>query len=207
MWAYIIIFIISAFLLIGISCVPRSNTTGNFKENDSLFYPIDSSAGKASRADVENRLKALAESEVPAELNPGAMCYEMSAPPDRIEYVCPVCGEKTIYTQADHYYLVENVNDCRHMVTNIKSLDLRLEEKNFCRHCDPDSTEAPSIVLYIKYKGENKEEKIPNVSPEGLQLLYEFMNGDKTHSYFNEREEPLKDHLEEISNLLRIKKP
>ena len=52
-----------------------------------------------TRLELENRLKKLAESEPPKELFMGAMCYDMAAPPARVEYVCPDCGEKTFYVQ------------------------------------------------------------------------------------------------------------
>jgi hypothetical protein len=208
MWTYLIIFIVSVALMVGIgSCIPGKSRVNGFTENDSAFYPIDTTTNVASREDVELRLKLLAESSPPANLDPGAMCYEMSMPPDRVEYVCPVCGEKTLYTTNDMYNEVENAVSCRQYVATIKNLDLRLEEKNFCRKCDPDTNQSPQVNLYIKYKGEEQEERVENISPEGLQLIQEFMSGDKTHSYFNDREEPLKNYVDQIRDLLKIKKP
>lgn len=205
MWIYIVLFVISAALVFGLgSCIPSKDQLGGFKENDSLFYPSDSSFGKASRADVEMRLKTLAESEVPPDLHPGAMCYEMSEPPDSIAYICNQCGEKTLYSNTEEYYLVENVQDARNMVASIRNLDLRLEESNFCHKCSADTSLAPEYKLFIKYKGEETEEYISNPSPESIQLIYEFMNGDKTHSYFNEREEPLKEYIDRLSALLKV---
>jgi hypothetical protein len=208
MWYTLALIIVSAGLIIGMKgCLPGANVMGNFTPNDSLFYPADSSFGNASRADVERRLKALADSPVPAELNPGAMCYEMSMPPDRIEYICPTCGQKTIYTNSAYYDNIENVNSCRYIVTNIKNLTLRLEEKNYCHHCYPDTNAALSLNLYLKYKGEEKEEVIENVSKENLELIWAFMSGQTKVSSFNDDETPLKDYIDQICKLMKVEKP
>ncbi len=206
MWLYIIIFVIAAALMLGITaCIPQSGRISNFRENDSIFLPYDSASGKASREEIIHRLELLAKSEAPTQLNPGAMCYEMAMPPDRIEYQCPVCGSKTLYTQDALFSLVESAGQCRHIVSNIPGLDLRLEERGFCRKCQPDTNQNLLLVLHIKYRGEQKEEAYEGITPEGLQLLREFMTGDKTHDFFNEREEPLRDYVDEISAILKIK--
>jgi hypothetical protein len=208
MWYAIALIIVSAGLIIGMKgCLPGGNGLGDFTPNDSLFYPADSSFGNASRADVERRLKALSNSPVPAELNPGAMCYEMSVPPDRNEYVCPKCGQKTIYTNTSLFSIIDDAKSCRLIVANIKNLTLRLEEKNFCQYCDPDTNAAPSMTLYLKYKGEEKEEVIKDVSKESLELIWAFMNGQTTLASFNERETPLKEYIDQISSILKVDKP
>lgn len=208
MWIYVALIIVSAGLILGLGgCIAGTSKMGNFSPNDSLFYPADSSFGNASRADVERRLKALADSPVPATLDPGAMCYEMAAPPDRIEYVCPKCGQKTMYTSSAYYETIDEIGACRQIVANIKNLTLRLEEKNFCHHCYPNTQQEPSLVLYLKYKGEDKEEVIEGVSKQGLALLWAFMNGETIVSDFYARETALKDYIEEISRLLKVDKP
>jgi len=208
MWTYIIIILISSGLVLGLSgCLPGMAKHSLFVPGDSLFYPSDSSVGNASRADVERRLKALADSPVPDELNPGAMCYEMSVPPDRKEYVCPQCGEKTIYSNTDYFSIIDDVVDCRQLAANIKNLTLRMEEKHFCHQCDSDTNASPSITLYLKYKGESKEEIIENANKDDLDLLWAFMNGQSVHADFYDRETPLKEYIDRISNLLHINKP
>ncbi len=205
MWYSLVLFLVTAALLIGISsCIPGRKKSAGFTENDSLFFPADTTHGKSTRQDIETRLKALAESEVPKNLNPGAMCYEMAAPPDYAVYVCPKCGQKTMYARTEYFHIVDEAQECRNAIANIPGLDLRLEEKNFCHACDPDTTQAPQLNLAIRYKGENQEEIISGVNAEDLALMYEFMNGDKTHAYFNEREEPLKDYLDRLERLLSL---
>jgi hypothetical protein len=208
MWIYIVIVVISAGLILGMSgCFAGSPKISNFAPGDSLFYPADSSFGNASRADVERRLQALADSPVPANLSPGAMCYEMAAPPDRKEYVCPVCGHKTIYTNSQYFGIIDEVASCRQLVPNIKNLTLRLEEKDFCHHCDGTDGAGPSLTLYLKYKGEQKEEVIKDISLGGLELIWSFMNGHTTVPGSQGSETPLKDYVDQIANLLKVDPP
>lgn len=49
------------------------------------------------RDEMRKRLEELAKSAPPKDLSSGAMCYEMATPPERAEYVCPACGDKTLY--------------------------------------------------------------------------------------------------------------
>lgn len=48
------------------------------------------------RGAMETMLDELADAPEP-EKKPGAMCYAVAAMPGRTEYVCPDCGEKTLY--------------------------------------------------------------------------------------------------------------
>jgi len=58
------------------------------------------SAENLTREQLDKLLNALAEKPAPeAKRMPMAMCYRMAAPPERVEYVCPQCGEKTIYSR------------------------------------------------------------------------------------------------------------
>lgn len=50
-----------------------------------------------SREDIQKQLAVIAKSPPPLGQPPGAMCYKVAAPPSRIDYVCPTCGEKTLY--------------------------------------------------------------------------------------------------------------
>jgi hypothetical protein len=49
------------------------------------------------REELRRRLEELARSEPPRDLSPGAMCYSMMGPPAVAEYVCLLCGQKTLY--------------------------------------------------------------------------------------------------------------
>lgn len=205
MWIYIAVFVISAGLILGLSgCISRIGKTGSLSENDSLYYPSDSAVGRASRADIERRLKVLSESETPKNLNLGAMCYEVALPPDRAEYVCPVCGEKTLYTNDYTYTVLQEISSCRNAVAKIKNIELRLDESRFCKQCTPDTNVKPSLDLYIRYKGEHQELKTENIYSGDLDLIAELMAGNKKHVGATANEDPLKDYIDRLKELLHI---
>ena len=47
----------------------------------------------------------------------GAMCYDMCMPPPVTEYVCPVCGEKTLYPVPEGHWStpLNSLEDLRRM--------------------------------------------------------------------------------------------
>jgi predicted RNA-binding Zn-ribbon protein involved in translation (DUF1610 family) len=49
------------------------------------------------RAAVRAMLKRLADAPPPTKLAVGAMCYVVSPAPPRVDYICPKCGERTLY--------------------------------------------------------------------------------------------------------------
>jgi hypothetical protein len=53
--------------------------------------------GNFPREELRRRLEELARSEPPLDLSSGAMCYSVAAPSEVVEYLCPVCGQKTLY--------------------------------------------------------------------------------------------------------------
>ena len=170
-----------------------------------------------TRLELENRLQKLAESEPPKELFMGAMCYEMMMPPNRVEYVCPDCGEKTFYVQDSQKEgklksdersgytdnVRKNIPGCRRLIKTIKGLDAELIEKDFCNTCSPD-TGAPVLKLVIHYPN-GKTHETKNVSVNDLVLLQEFLNGALKHKDFYDGETPLKNHISRIETLLGVK--
>lgn len=50
-----------------------------------------------TRDEIRKRLEELAASAPPKDLSLGAMCYSMAEPPETAAYICPRCGERTLY--------------------------------------------------------------------------------------------------------------
>jgi hypothetical protein len=50
--------------------------------------------------DLIAKLDELAEQPGPKDLKRGAMCYSIAPPPNREEYICPKCGERTLYAKS-----------------------------------------------------------------------------------------------------------
>jgi hypothetical protein len=169
-----------------------------------------------SREQVELRLQKLAERPAPKELQPGAMCYEMAMPPTRHEYVCPTCGEKTLYALAkdegeadrrgDHSLIQTlgwELKGCRTVVKEIKGIDVELDESAFCRKCSPD-VEKPTLELVVKYEGEDPH-RVKSIRPEDLTLIKEFVEGKDVHDAGMRGQVPLKKSIKRLKVLLGVK--
>jgi hypothetical protein len=164
-------------------------------------------AGPGSRADIADRLAALARDPAPAELTPGAMCYETMGPPDRAEYVCPTCGEKTLYasTEEDYFRASRAGNDvpeCRRLASGIRDLNVRLDESEFCEKCRP-GVATPRLALVVRYP-DGREVRTEDANSLDLTLLVEFTTGSRKHDGGMEGETPLKEHLPRLQALLGV---
>jgi hypothetical protein len=204
MW-YIFIFVIIAAgaLFTGLfGCANPSKTVGN--DYGTGQTPFDTIKGLFSKQQIKEKLEALANAPAPEVLKTGAMCYKIAAPPDRTEYICPVCGERTVYTDDLARFIERDLPVCRTLADSINGIGFTLDEKSFCKKCSPDVKE-PSLCIQIKYAGEKEENNICDISSDDLQLLYEFMKGKLTHSDTYDRETPLKDYSERLSKLLGVK--
>ena len=163
-----------------------------------------------TREQVAKRLKKLSKSPPPAKLSLGAMCYEVAAPPDRGEYVCPVCGQKTLYTRAREQgqnnvdMVLNDIPECRRMVKAIKGLNLTLDESEFCHKCSP-AVKSPGLILIVRYPGEKKPHRVRNVSSSDLEILQLFITGQDRVAGFTGTETPLKEYLPRLQELLGIK--
>jgi hypothetical protein len=100
--------------------------------------PIERPAGgdvedrKDQRAELERRLEALAAAEPPSDAVPvAAMCYETAAPPERIDYVCPSCGAKTLYNRDRSEIIADELPACRREVAASHGLRVSLDESQF----------------------------------------------------------------------------
>jgi hypothetical protein len=160
-----------------------------------------------TRADLDAKLKALAANPSPAKLSPGAMCYESIAPPNRLEHVCPQCGEKTLYpTGTPTYGIVSALGHCRRLVQELRTrgLDVKLDEQPLCRRCQPDA-KTPGVSLILRFEGEPNPQTVPNITPNDLQLLLELVTGKAVHDGGAGGESALKDHLPRLRELLGAK--
>ncbi len=169
-----------------------------------------------SREEIAKKLKQLAESKPPKDLRVGAMCYKMALPPLRAEYVCPLCGEKTLYAVPEEeksnygkgsYKTVEAIlkelPGCRRTVKLLKDFHVELLESQFCRKCTPN-TDTPQLGLSIKYKNSDKAHAVWDITSNDCNLLYEFFTGKNKHKTFNDSEVPLKDYTGRLHELLGI---
>ena len=157
-----------------------------------------------NRQQIQKMLQRIATTKPPAP-KMGAMCYEMVAPPSRAEYVCPTCGEKTLYTQQQAYRVNGELQDCRRIMKEMANSAVTLDESAWCRKCQPDVKE-PALVLRLRYD-DGTTRTVEKVKSDQLRLLRDFFAGQLLVKGVQDRETPLKEKLGELETLLGEKPP
>jgi hypothetical protein len=181
--------------------------------------PVVLAAGMKSldRAAIRAMLKRLANTPAPENTSFGAMCYKPASLPKRADYVCPKCGERTLYddSKLSTEEWVKNglarivereIPSCRREFQGLRKVAgdaMTLDESQFCRKCSPSVTE-PKLVLHICYDG-GKVRDIEKIDHGDLRMLREFLNGELLTTGDNEGEYPLKEFLPRLQELLGVK--
>jgi len=190
---FIVIIFIVAFLGFTGYSLAKENVNTNNSEIEQL-----------SRSELANKLGQLPSKQELLEDPVGAMCYDTAAPLNRIQYICPICGEMTVY----HSTFGDNIDELPTyllLISKIKKIDVKLDESQFCKKCSPNVT-SPQYGLLVKY-GNNKEaHKTSNITEEDINLIYEFSEGMKEHTtlYSNDKR-PIKEYKERLEELLGTK--
>lgn len=169
-----------------------------------IIAALASNAGDLSRADIDAKLKELADKPAPTKLAPGAMCYDMVMPPRRIDYVCPACGTKAILQNEDagvkSEWILPKVEFYRNQALELQKLGLniRLDESSLCPKCSGKTNPSPTLNWIIKIG--NEERKI-ELKDEDASILKAFIKGqDRLHTQVQET--PLKNHITRLGELL-----
>ena len=92
------------------------------------------------RATLDKMLADLERSGKPENLQPGALCYFMYiSSPQRAEYICRSCGERTYFPRESDFELLHNA---RKNVKNLRKLglEIKVNEQAFCHKCTPDQS-------------------------------------------------------------------
>lgn len=151
-------------------------------------------------ADLLDRLNKLAEGPAPKELAMGAMCYSIAPPPDREEYVCPKCGERTLYATSNECSKVCDVRVASDLMRELSRSDVILDESSFCKNCSPD-TPGPSMALVVHY-ADGTDHRTDCVELVDVQLVKVFFDGHSKHDGGMGGEVPLKAHAARLATLL-----
>ena len=152
-----------------------------------------------NRQQLQQMLQRIATTKPPAP-KMGAMCYDMAPPSNRAEYVCPTCGEKTLYTQQQACCVSWEVETCRRLLKEIASGAVTLDESAWCRKCRPDAKE-PALALRLRYD-DGTTRTAEKVNPEQLRLLRDFLGGKLAVKETNDSELPIKDRIGELEKML-----
>ena len=194
-------------VLIGIFCLfflwPA---TSKAEEKTPETPAITAKAVKSmSRADVEKKLQNIAAQKAPIPLMV-ATCYKVAVTPKRAEYVCPVCGEKTLYTDNTAQFINRNLEKVRIEFANLKratDLQVELDESSLCKKCHLETLNR-TWVLKITYADGSKHE-YPKVLPDDLVLLRFFFCDSLTYLDSINHEQSIKPKLPRLRELLGIK--
>jgi hypothetical protein len=186
-------------------------------------------SGVLSRSIIDAKLKELAATAPVAPEGCAACCYApIGGSPDQVQYICPVCGEKTLYDQPEPpeskqddrdawlawlkareplEFLSWELQACRQAIREIraKGLSAELDELNFCRNCRPKA-KAFTLELVIRYPDATASHRVDDVHSKDFQLLREFLAGQVKHEGQYGSKEDLKVHLPRLSQLLGITK-
>lgn len=199
---------------------------------------VSSFPGKRlSRDEIAMRLKKLAQSRTPVikEKAAGQMlvtCYLMPPPLLNYAYICPKCKEKTLYPLSDEkaYETLEDMPTIRKLVERMTSLDLRVDESEFCRKCYSKIKE-PRLILFVNTDLDNKAHlglhsvvvhrkdfdeitilqndrvrvhTVVDVHREDFVLLDEFLKGEAFHRDQSGKKVPLKKYIKRLEELLGV---
>ena len=211
---YILIAIVLMVLCVfGLSC--KKSTPPAPSGVSTTDLPTVSSGQYLSRQDIQKQLAVIANKPPPKILAMGAMCYKIAGPPTRFDYVCPACGEKTLYVMdtADEEarrqfqnvaWKFRDMETLRRLTQQIDKLDVRLDELEFCTHCS-SKTESPKVALVIQYPDQPKPIWVWDVTPNDLLMLKAFADGQLKYKNQQDFEAALKKNLPRLEELLGVK--
>ena len=155
--------------------------------------------------DQINILLARLEIEEPPEPVRGAMCYEAMAYPLVAEYICPVCGEKTIYNDSQTGFIEWELQACRRIVESLNEyteFDISLDETLFCDFCSDSTDEDPTLLLRVA--STDSTETVNSISIHDLRILDSFLQGNLYYTTSNDGHQPLQGSADRIKELLGI---
>lgn len=193
--AFLFAIVLVAF--IGVAC---SKTTNGPEKLPSITRK---GIGSLSREQIRQLLKTIETAKAP-EPKMGAMCYDMAAPPNRAEYVCPKCSEKTLYTNQAAYAISWNLEACRREFELLKKeadLAVTLDESSYCSHCSPAAVRQETILTLTYADGSTHAEP---VSSYDLRMLRALLAGKLDYKTDNDGTAALKEHMPRLRQLLGI---
>ena len=159
---------------------------------------------RLSEGDLSALLARLEREEEPEPVM-GAMCYAAAMYPETADYICPVCGEKTLYTDYNTEFIEWELQNCRRLFGEIEAavvMDIVLDESFYCQHCSPMPDELPHLVLRVT--GDDGTVVSNPVTQHDLMILESFVKGRLFYYTWNDGEQPLKPYAERLSILLGI---
>lgn len=131
----------------------------------------------------------------------GAMCYSPFALPDRAEYICPVCGERTYYGRSEVAWLMWDLPAMRRMVEEMDCngfFEVTLEE-TFCSHCAAGDSTGEVRLLVVYAEGDTVRTPV-NLTD--LQMIQGLVRGELSYTTSNDSQTPLRSSLDRLRTIL-----
>lgn len=208
------VILMTSVLFMAAGCRKQKLQEPNFPLSSAI---VSKSSTFLSREKIQSQLQKIALSPRPETKKISAMCYEIAAPPSVAEYVCPKCGEKTLYVRemansSDKGNIADQdtisalkweLDGCRRQIQKISKLSVELDESQFCKKCSPD-VKNPQLVLVVHYPEEQKIHRYMGVTTSDFELLIHFLNGEKKYKLMMDDETAIKDHLQQLKKLLGV---
>jgi hypothetical protein len=193
------------FLIIVLAAGAFAGISRSRLQKQPVSETTDSNSVVSLSMDQIQLLLAKLENEDPPESVFGAMCYAPMVMPDSAEYICPVCGEKTVYSGNLSSFFQWELDAARRLVESIDAhtdFTVELDETSFCDFCSSEEEESPSMILRVT--SESGTETTSRVSITDLRMLDSFLQGRLFWVTSNDGQEPLKDHIDRMAELLGI---
>ena len=163
------------------------------------------SAEGLTQDQLDSLLKELAQKPAPKKLAPGATCYMVAMPPERKEYVCTICGAKTVIKKDDAGWDIgERLDTYRRQMRHIKSLglDAVLDERSLCATCRAKMERPPEAGTFFMEVRIGEKTTRTIITGSDLSKLIAFLEKKDKWTAGAGRELPLKDELPRIRELL-----
>ena len=163
---------------------------------------------RASNAEIGRMLQQVETAPAPAP-KMGAMCYAPLPPVTHYEYICPVCGEKTLYAAGTNQFYVpaatieafRRARDAAEAAAAKVGAAVALDEKQYCRKCLPDFTNTPQAAVAVTLP-DGHVQRTEAIQLQDLWMLRDFFSGKTVLVGGNDSESPLKHDLPRLRELL-----
>ncbi len=158
---------------------------------------------RLSSNEIQKQLTVLAKRSPPSKLSDiGAMCYKVAAPPDRVEYVCPKDGEKTLYKNTMVHFIMSDLPSIRSYASRMPGVTVTIDESELCKKCSPHN-DAPQVHMTVTFA--DRTHTVDSVTMQDLQLMFEFLSGKDRHLGSYDAETALKDYIPRLEELFGVK--
>jgi len=142
----------------------------------------------------------------PPEERMGALCYETVTIYERVDYICPHCGEKTIYAKSrEAYGLIELQDLAREfgIFQKISPLKMDIEENGYCKHCLSGNLPR-GATLVVTYEDGSSHRCFP-FSMTDLKILKALLAGKLLWDAGNDNQFVLKEQIPRLQELLGVR--